>query len=181
MVNIGIWDSECQTNHVLTWDSDADSKIAYFKTYGNGNPLQYSCLENPMDRGAWWATVHGVARVGQDWATKPPPQCLTKQDVGTGEKQTGEKDVNLIERMEFVCKKADGICGSSSETKWLKERSMATAALPIGSFSLNHSTMKPSSAEWRERVTERRETSLPGLNFAERLLHIGRACFLTFM
>ena len=26
----------------------------------NGNPLQYSCLANPMDRGAWWATVHGV-------------------------------------------------------------------------------------------------------------------------
>ena len=29
---------------------------------GNGNPLQYSCLENPMDRGAWWATVHGVLK-----------------------------------------------------------------------------------------------------------------------
>ena len=29
---------------------------------GNGNPLQYSCLENPMDRGAWWATVHGVIK-----------------------------------------------------------------------------------------------------------------------
>ena len=29
---------------------------------GNGNPLQYSCLENPMDRGAWPATVHGVAQ-----------------------------------------------------------------------------------------------------------------------
>ena len=29
---------------------------------GNGNPLQYSCLENPMDRGAWWATVHGFAK-----------------------------------------------------------------------------------------------------------------------
>ena len=28
---------------------------------GNGNPLQYSCVENPMDRGAWWATVHGTA------------------------------------------------------------------------------------------------------------------------
>ena len=28
---------------------------------GNGNPLQYSCLENPMDSGAWWAAVHGVA------------------------------------------------------------------------------------------------------------------------
>ena len=31
---------------------------------GNDYPLQYSCLENPMDRGAWQATVHGVARVG---------------------------------------------------------------------------------------------------------------------
>ena len=40
---------------------------------GNGNPLQYSCLENPMDRGAWQATVHGVARVGHDLVTKPPP------------------------------------------------------------------------------------------------------------
>ena len=29
---------------------------------GNGNPLQYSCLENPMDGGAWWATVHAVAK-----------------------------------------------------------------------------------------------------------------------
>ena len=29
---------------------------------GNGKPLQYSCLENPMDGGAWWATVHGVAK-----------------------------------------------------------------------------------------------------------------------
>ena len=29
---------------------------------GHGNPLQYSCLENPMDRGAWWVTVHGVTQ-----------------------------------------------------------------------------------------------------------------------
>ena len=29
---------------------------------GNGNPLQYCCLENPMDRGAWYATVYGVAK-----------------------------------------------------------------------------------------------------------------------
>ena len=37
---------------------------------GNGSPLQYSCLENPMDGGAWWAAVHGVPkRVGHDWAT----------------------------------------------------------------------------------------------------------------
>ena len=30
---------------------------------GNGNPLQYSCLENPMDGGAWWAAVHGVVKL----------------------------------------------------------------------------------------------------------------------
>ena len=40
---------------------------------GNGNLLQYSGLENPMKRGAWWATVHGVARAGYDLVTKPPP------------------------------------------------------------------------------------------------------------
>ena len=39
---------------------------------GNGNPLQYSCLKNPMDRGTLKATVHRVARVGHDLATKPP-------------------------------------------------------------------------------------------------------------
>ena len=37
---------------------------------GNGNPLQYSRLENPMDRGAWQATVHGMARVRQNLATE---------------------------------------------------------------------------------------------------------------
>ena len=33
---------------------------------GNGTPLQYSCLENPMGGGAWWAAVHGSLRVGHD-------------------------------------------------------------------------------------------------------------------
>ena len=35
---------------------------------GNGNPLQYSCLENPMDRGAWWASVHRAAKSQHHWA-----------------------------------------------------------------------------------------------------------------
>ena len=43
---------------------------------GNGKPLQYSCLENPMGREAWQATVHGVTRVGHDLVTKPPPPLL---------------------------------------------------------------------------------------------------------
>ena len=40
---------------------------------GNGSPLQDSCLENSMDRGAWQAIVHGVARVRHDLVTKPTP------------------------------------------------------------------------------------------------------------
>ena len=38
---------------------------------GHGNPLQYSCLENPMDGGAWQATVHGITRVEHNLTTKP--------------------------------------------------------------------------------------------------------------
>ena len=40
---------------------------------GNGNPLLYLCLGSPMDWGAWWATFHGVTRVGHDLVTKIPP------------------------------------------------------------------------------------------------------------
>ena len=40
---------------------------------GNGNPLQYSCLENLMDIGAWQTTVHGLTRVRHNLVIKPPP------------------------------------------------------------------------------------------------------------
>ena len=43
---------------------------------GHSNPFQYSCLENPMDRGAWWATVHGV--------TKSQTQLKSKTKVAAG-------------------------------------------------------------------------------------------------
>ena len=43
---------------------------------GSGNPLQYSCLENPMDRGAWRVTAHGVTRVRHNLVTKPPPPII---------------------------------------------------------------------------------------------------------
>ena len=45
---------------------------------GNGYPLQYSCLENPMDRGAWWATVHGATK---SW-TQPSTHTHTQNDTG---------------------------------------------------------------------------------------------------
>ena len=37
-------------------------ELGLFPVGGNGNPLQYSCLGNPMDRGAWWAVAHGVVK-----------------------------------------------------------------------------------------------------------------------
>ena len=45
----------------LTLDSNR-SEVAESSGERHGNPLQYSCLENPMDREAWWATVHRVAK-----------------------------------------------------------------------------------------------------------------------
>ena len=43
-------------------DAGSISGSGRFPREGNDNPLQCSCLENPMDRGVWWATVHGVAK-----------------------------------------------------------------------------------------------------------------------
>ena len=48
---------------------------------GNGNPLQYSCLENPMNRGSRQATVHGATKVGLDLVTKPPPPPQEHHDL----------------------------------------------------------------------------------------------------
>ena len=45
---------------------------------GNGNPLQYSCLENPMDRETWQATVHGVTRVRHNLATQQQLVCAER-------------------------------------------------------------------------------------------------------
>ena len=47
-----------------------------FAGEGNSNPLKYSCLDSPTDRGAWQVTIHEVARVGHDLANIPPPQWL---------------------------------------------------------------------------------------------------------
>ena len=57
----------------FTYDFTFYHYISIFLGEGNGSPLQYSCLGNPMDRGTWQATIHGVTRVGHDLVTKPPP------------------------------------------------------------------------------------------------------------
>ena len=52
-----------------------------FPGEGNGNPLQYSSLENPMDRGTWQATVHVVTRTRHNLVTKSPPQKLHHLEI----------------------------------------------------------------------------------------------------
>ena len=62
---------------------------------GNGNPLQDSCLENSMDRGTWWATVHGAAKIRMQLSTHPiytesthgsvAPTCKKKSNLKNGE------------------------------------------------------------------------------------------------
>ena len=54
---------------ISTWKAAADPEdvglipgLGRYPGGGNGNPLQYSCLENPMDHRAWWATVHSVSK-----------------------------------------------------------------------------------------------------------------------
>ena len=47
---------------IFHWLLLENMRTAGFLGEGNSNPLQYSCLENPTDRGAWWATIHGVAK-----------------------------------------------------------------------------------------------------------------------
>ena len=68
---------------------DLGSIPGLVRSPGEGKGNQYSCLENPMDRGAWRATVHGVARVRHDLATKPPrppllmyPYLCTRPSLG---------------------------------------------------------------------------------------------------
>ena len=54
--------SEGKESACSAGDPDSTSGLGRLPGEGDGNPLQYSCQENSMDRGAWWATVHGVAK-----------------------------------------------------------------------------------------------------------------------
>ena len=74
---------------ILEWAvfpiSRRESKGKHFPSPGggNGNPLQFSCLENPMDRGAWWATVHSVARSWTQLEWLSTHKCMDTVKVNT--------------------------------------------------------------------------------------------------
>ena len=69
-------ESSCKAGEARDMDSIPGSGIS--PGGGHGNPLRYSCLENTMDRGAWWTTVHRVAK-SQDLATKQPQVYVLKK------------------------------------------------------------------------------------------------------
>ena len=70
------WVTEQQSEESACNEGDPDfiPKLERSSGKRNGNPFQYSCLENPMDREAWWATIHVVAKFGDNLAIKPPTQ-----------------------------------------------------------------------------------------------------------
>ena len=69
----------------------------------NGNPLQYSCLENPVDRGAWQATVHGVAK-SRSWLNQ----------LSTAQHSTQKRDTNLSPPLKVQVRLSWSTCHSHS-------------------------------------------------------------------
>ena len=61
---------------------------------GNGNPIQYSCVENSMDRGAWWATVHGVIE--------------SQTQLGTGQATHSALPVDATKPSDMIVSQAQG-------------------------------------------------------------------------
>ena len=94
---------------------------------GNGHLLQYSCLKNPMDRGAWWAAAHGSQRVRHDRATKHSTVSLLDAGAGTNEALCGPPETVtalLISYtpMETIKRSEVSRCqGEGRRTKWSTE------------------------------------------------------------
>ena len=66
-------------------DQGSNPGLGRFPKGGHGNPLQYSCVGNSMDRGAWWATVHKVAKSGHDWSDLALISPCSLSRFGSGE------------------------------------------------------------------------------------------------
>ena len=77
------WNSRCLLKGSGQQDPERDGNHTKHTKYtircgeGNSKPLQYSCLENPVDREAWQAAAHGITRVRHDLVTKPPQHSLS--------------------------------------------------------------------------------------------------------
>ena len=75
------------------WDLGSIPGSARYPGKGNGYPVQYSCVENSMDRGAWWATVHGVSK---SWTWLSDQHWLTKWLSYKGQQQRNIQEAELV-------------------------------------------------------------------------------------
>ena len=87
---------------------------------GKSNPLQYSCLGNPMDRGAWWAAVHGAARVGNNLVTKPPTILQLKLNLFNKTQPTQHiLSMNKMTRMSVSTKRKSLLSYVNENSSWV--------------------------------------------------------------
>ena len=91
---------------------------------GNGNTLQYSCLENPMDGGAWWAAVH---RVAQSWTRLKQLNML----ACIGEINGNPLQYSCLENPRDRVAWWTVVCGVAQSQTWLKQLSSRAAACGI--------------------------------------------------
>ena len=119
---------------------------------GKGYPLEYSCLENPTDRGAWWATVHGVAESRTQLSDWHSSLLDEEQQNLTNGKNSGLLVLLLLFGLHCVA------CGNSvPDRRW----SPWPPSLPVEVRSLNHRT---SGESWGKKSGSRPD-------------HLPRACF----
>ena len=87
---------------------------------GNGNPLRYTCLENPMERGAWWATVHGVTETD---TMEPAHACAHTCLWKTRKKLVETKAKSCLKSVVVFCCPPPGACMvPSRDKKWGRRR-----------------------------------------------------------
>ena len=90
----------CHSKESCNWRAtgDAGSTLGSGRSPGavNGNPVQYSCLGNPKDRGAWWATVHKVAK-SQTWLKQLSTHSLKTWETSQLSPFTGREELTYIE------------------------------------------------------------------------------------
>jgi len=102
---------------------------------GNGNPLQYSCLENPRDRGAWWAAVYGVTQ----------SQTRLKQ-LSSSSSSSSPPEQNLVFHTASPSHQASGTSLLTSSTREHTEKIRTT--VPLASRTNN--TITESYPKWKE-------------------------------
>ena len=111
---------------------------------GNGNPLQYSCLENPMDRGVWWATVHGVTKIRTRLSNFTFTFTFRYEHDTTFMAESEEKLKSLLIKWKRRMKKLaeNSTLRKVRSKKKKKKKSKIIASGPITSWQIDGETME---------------------------------------